>query len=201
VWTGSGWAELAVVAGARAAWRAGRASGSWPNAPVMSAMSVPSWGEDMQGLLAFIGSSTRRARRTWPCAGASARGFDERRRADYGRTRVCVSSAWVLAQVVTHPSLLLAWSVNKTSSPFYKLPIMCGGQRIWPTGSKDMELSSRVCLTARGQGKSLVLSCLGSESQSHLHICGRGVSLAHISLLKNHPNATTDIATTIFLLH
>jgi hypothetical protein len=111
--------------------------------------------------------------------GERACGLGERRGADQGRTRVCVSSARVLARVVTHPSLLLPWSVHKTSSP-YKLPIMCGGQRIWPTGSKDMELSSRVCLSTRARGKSLVLSCLGSESQCHLQICGRGISLAHI---------------------
>jgi hypothetical protein len=96
--------------------------------------------------------------------GERARGLGERRRADQGRARVCVSSAQVLARVVTHPSLLLPWSVHKTSSPSYKLLIMCGCQRIWPTGSKDMELSSRVCLTAQARGKSLVLSCLGSGS-------------------------------------
>jgi hypothetical protein len=61
--------------------------------------------------------------------GERARGLGERRRADQGRTRVYVSSARVLARVVTHPSLLLPWSVHKTSSPPYKLSIMCGGQR------------------------------------------------------------------------
>jgi hypothetical protein len=76
------------------------------------------------------------------------RGLGERQCADQGRTRVCVSSTRVLARVVTHTSLLLPWSVHKTSSPSYKLPIMCEGQRIWPTGSKDMELSNRVCLIA-----------------------------------------------------
>jgi hypothetical protein len=76
--------------------------------------------------------------------GERARGLGERRRADQGRTHVCVSSARVLARVVTHPSLLFPWSVHKTSSRPYKLQIMCGGQRIWPTGSKDMELSSGV---------------------------------------------------------
>jgi hypothetical protein len=87
-------------------------------------------------------------RRTSPCVGVSARGLGERRRADQGRTRVCVSSTRVLARVVTHPSLLMPWSVHKASSPSYNLPIMCGGQRICPTSFKDMELSSRVCLTA-----------------------------------------------------
>jgi hypothetical protein len=94
-------------------------------------------------------------------------------------TCVCVSSARVLARVVTHLSLLLPWSVHKTSYPPYKLSIMCGGQRIWPTGAKDMELSSQVRLSARARGKSSVLSRLGSESQCHLQICGRGISLAH----------------------
>jgi hypothetical protein len=85
--------------------------------------------------------------------GERTRGLGERRHADQGQTRVYVSSARVLARVVTHPSLFLPWSVHKTSYPPYKLPIMCGGQRIWPTGSKDMELSSRVCLSARARGK------------------------------------------------
>jgi hypothetical protein len=97
-----------------------------------------------------------------------------------GRTRVCVASARVLARVVTHPCLLLSWSMHKSSSPFHKLPILCGGQRILPTGFRDMEHSSRICLTARARGKSLVLLCLGPKSQCHLQICGRGVSLAHI---------------------
>jgi hypothetical protein len=68
-----------------------------------------------------------------------ARGLGERRRADQGRTRVHVRSAHVLARVVIHLSLLSPWSVHKTSSPPYKLPILCGGHRILPTGFKDLE--------------------------------------------------------------
>jgi hypothetical protein len=79
------------------------------------------------------------ARRTWPNTEARARGLGKRRRADQGRTRVRVHSAQVLARVVIHPSLLFPWSVHKTSSPPYKLPIMCGGHRILPTGFKDLE--------------------------------------------------------------
>jgi hypothetical protein len=71
--------------------------------------------------------------------GERARGLGERRRADQGQTCVHVHSAQVLARVVIHPSLLLPWSVHKTSSPPYKLPIMCGGHRILPTGFKDLE--------------------------------------------------------------
>jgi hypothetical protein len=128
----------------------------------------------------FISTTWARARdRLDRALGERARGLGERRRADQGRTRVRVSSARVLARVVTHPCLLLPWSVHKTSSPPYKLPILCGGQRIWPNGSKDMELPSRVFLSARARGKSSVLSCLGFESQCHLQICGRGISLAH----------------------
>jgi hypothetical protein len=74
------------------------------------------------------------------CWGKCARGLGERQRADQGRTRVLVHSARVLARVVIHPSLLLPWSVHKTSSPPYKLPILCGGHRIWPTGFEDLEL-------------------------------------------------------------
>jgi hypothetical protein len=114
----------------------------------------------------------RRGERAW--------GLGERRRADQGRTRVRVVFARVLARVVTRPFLLLPWSVHKTSSHSLKLLILCGGQRIWPTGSRDMEHSSRICLTARARGKSLVLSCLKLESQCHFQICGRGVSLAYI---------------------
>jgi hypothetical protein len=43
-----------------------------------------------------------------------------------GRTRVHVRSAQVLAHVVIHSSLLSPWSVHKTSSPPYKLPILWG---------------------------------------------------------------------------
>jgi hypothetical protein len=70
--------------------------------------------------------------------GERARGLGERQRADQGRTRVRIHSAQVLARVVIHLSLLLPWSVHKTSSP-YKLPILCGGHRILPTGFKDLE--------------------------------------------------------------
>jgi hypothetical protein len=59
--------------------------------------------------------------------GERARGLGEHLRADQGRTRVPVRSAQVLARVVAHPSLLSPWSVHKTSSPPYKLPILCGG--------------------------------------------------------------------------
>jgi hypothetical protein len=71
--------------------------------------------------------------------GERASVLGERRRADHGRTRVHVHSAQVLARVVIHPSLLLPWSVHKTSSPPYKLLILCGGHRILPTGFKDLE--------------------------------------------------------------
>jgi hypothetical protein len=71
--------------------------------------------------------------------GERARGLGERRRADQGRTRVHVRSAQVLACVVIHPSLLSPWSVHKTSSPPYKLSILCGGHRILPTGFRDLE--------------------------------------------------------------
>jgi hypothetical protein len=108
--------------------------------------------------------------------GERARGLGERRRADQGQTRVHVHSVRVLACVFIHPSLLLPWSVHKTSSPPYKLLILCGGHWIWPTSFKDMELSSLVCLLARARGKSSVLSCLGLASQCHLQTCGRGVS-------------------------
>jgi hypothetical protein len=66
-------------------------------------------------------------------------GLGERRHADQGRTRVHVHFAQFLARVVIHPSLLLPWSVHKTSSPPYKLPTLCGGHRILPTGFKDLE--------------------------------------------------------------
>jgi hypothetical protein len=108
-----------------------------------------------------------------------ARGLGERRRADQGRTRVPVRSAQVLARVVTHPSLLSPWSVHKTSSPPYMLPILCGGHRILPTGCKDLEPGNPVCLPTQTRGKSRVLSCLGLASQCHLLACDRGVSYAH----------------------
>jgi hypothetical protein len=108
--------------------------------------------------------------------GERARGLGERRRADQGRTRVPFRSAQVLARVVTHPSLLSPWSVYKTSSPPYKLPILCGGHRILPTGFRDLEPGNPVCLSAQTRGKSKVLSCLGLASQCHLLACDRGVS-------------------------
>jgi hypothetical protein len=114
--------------------------------------------------------------RTWPDTRASARGLGERRHADQGRTRVRVHSSRVLVRVVIHPSMLLPWSVHKTSSPPYKLLILCGGHRIWPTGFKDLELWRLVCLPAWDQGKSSILSCLRSVSRCHLLTCDRGVS-------------------------
>jgi hypothetical protein len=109
--------------------------------------------------------------------GERARGLGERRHADQGRTRVPVRSAQVLAHVVIHPSLLSPWSVHKTSSPPYKLPILCGVHRILPTGFRYLEPGNLVCLSAQTRGKSRVLSCLGLASQCHLLACDRGVSL------------------------
>jgi hypothetical protein len=108
--------------------------------------------------------------------GERARGLGELWRADHGRTRVPVGSAQVLARVVAHPSLLSPWSVHKTSSPPYKLPFLCGGHRIFPTGCRDMEPGNSVCLPAQTRGKSKVLSCLGLTSQCHLLAHDRGVS-------------------------
>jgi hypothetical protein len=85
--------------------------------------------------------------------GERARGLGERRRADQGRTHVPVRSAQVLARAVTHPSLLSPWSVHKTSSPPYKLQILCGGHRILPTGFRDLEPGNPVCLSAQTRGK------------------------------------------------
>jgi hypothetical protein len=137
----SWWPELGWLGGLM------RALGSRPKALVTKLGECAKLWQGRAGPLAFIGAGARRACRDltvhW---GEHARGLGERRCADQGRTRACIF-ARVLARVVTHPSLLLPWSVHKTSSPLYKLPIMCGGQRIWPTGSKDMELSSPVCLT------------------------------------------------------
>jgi hypothetical protein len=147
--------------------------GVWP------ARVSTGWGEARPGEVLKAWASTAEgegARRTWPDSGASARGLGECRRADEGRTRARVHSAQVLARVVIHPSLLLPWSVHKTSSPPYKLPILYGGHRIWPTGFKDLELWSLVCLPAWARGKSLVLSCLGHASRCHLLTCDRGVS-------------------------
>jgi hypothetical protein len=57
----------------------------------------------------FIGTGARRACDGLDRArGEHARGLGEHRRADQGRTRVCVVSTRVLARVVTHPSLLLS---------------------------------------------------------------------------------------------
>ena len=108
--------------------------------------------------------------------GERARGLGELWRADQGRTRLPVRSAQVLARVVAHPSLLSPWSVHKTSSPPYKLPFLCGGHRILPTGCRDMEPGNLVCLPAQTRGKSKVLSCLGLASQCHLLAHDRGVS-------------------------
>jgi hypothetical protein len=108
--------------------------------------------------------------------GERARGLGECRRADQGRTRVLVRSAQVLARVVTHLSLLSPWSVHKASSPPYKLPILCEGHRILPTGFRDLEPRNPVCLSAQTRGKSKDLSCLGIASQCHLLACDRGVS-------------------------
>jgi hypothetical protein len=77
----------------------------------------------------FIGASGHdrgrgRAADLTECWGERTRGLGERRRADQGQTRVRVHSTQVLARVVIHLSLLLPWSVHKTFSPPYKLPIL-----------------------------------------------------------------------------
>jgi hypothetical protein len=129
-----------------------------------------------EGLMAFIGAGARTRDGLTVSGGEHARGLGKRWRADQGRTRVRVVSARVLARVVTRPGLHLPWSVHKTSSPSLKLPILCGGQRIWLYGSRDMVHSSRICLTARARGKSLVLSCLKPESQILIFFGALGLS-------------------------
>jgi hypothetical protein len=179
--TGSGWSELVAVAEAWVAWRAvaRRAQGevqrslAWAGPRACRGVRPRPWG-------CFKGTTWARARGRLDRALGRARAWVGRTPACRPGSNTCVvHSARVLARVVTHSSLLLPWSVHKTSSPPYKLPILCGDHRIWPTGSKDIELSSRVCLSARARGKSSVLSCLGFESQCHPQIYGRGVSLAH----------------------
>jgi hypothetical protein len=122
------------------------------------------------------GRGKERAADLTKCRGERACRLGERRRADQGRTRVPVRSTQVMARVVTHPSLLSPWSVHKTSSPPYKLSILCGGHRILPTDCRDMEPGNPVCLPAQIRGKSKVLSRLGLASQCHLLACDRGVS-------------------------
>jgi hypothetical protein len=89
--------------------------------------------------------------------GKRARRLGERRRADQGRTCVRVHSARVLACVVIHPSLLLPWSVHKTSSPPYKLPILWGvigfgllvskiwSSEVWFVYQPEPEVNLRFC--------------------------------------------------------
>jgi hypothetical protein len=104
----------------------------------------------MQGIMAFIGAGARMARD----------GLDRaqgRARAGVGRTLACQPGSNTCARcfcpssgACSHssmPALALVSAQNRF--PFHKLPILCGGRRIWPTGSRDMEHSSRICLTAR----------------------------------------------------
>jgi hypothetical protein len=122
--------------------------------------------------------------RPWGCFIGTARarargGLDRtlgRARARVGRTPACRPGSTTCARSFcpssgacghsSKPALALV-SAQNLFSP-YKLPILCGGQRIWPTGFKDMELSSLVCLSSRARGKSSVLSCLGLASRCHL---------------------------------
>jgi hypothetical protein len=122
------------------------------------------------------GQGRGRAADLTECWGEHALRLGERRCANQGRTRVPIRSAQVLTRVVIHPSLLSPWSVHKTSSPPYKLPILCGGHRILPTGFRDLEPRNPVCLSAQTRGKFRVLSCLGLASHCHLLACDRGVS-------------------------
>jgi hypothetical protein len=162
-WAGRGGQSSGGLAG-------GGALDSRPMLHWLSAASVRGWGKDCSRATGHCrhGREGGRAEDLTMRGSEHARGLGERRCADQGRTHVCFVSTRVLARVVTRPCLLLPWSVHKTSSPSSKLLILCGGQRIWPTGSRDMEHSSRICLTARAWGKSLVLSCLGPEFQCHL---------------------------------
>jgi hypothetical protein len=92
-----------------------------------------------EGLMAFIEVGEGRARgQTDRARGERARGLGKRRLADQGRTCVSVVCARVLAHVVTRPGLLLPWSVHKASSASLKLLILCGGQGISSTRSRDM---------------------------------------------------------------
>jgi hypothetical protein len=110
------------------------------------------WPVKERGLASEHGRGQGRATDLTERRGERARGLGERRRADQGQTRVPVCYAQVLARVVAHPSLLSPWSVHKTSSPPYKLPILWGGHRILPTGCRDMEHGNPVCLPAQTRG-------------------------------------------------
>jgi hypothetical protein len=130
--------------------------------------------------------------RPWGCFIGRARarahgGLDrtlERARAGVGRmpacrpgSNTCERSLCPSSGACGHsskPALALVSAQNLFSS--LKATDLVWGHRIWPTGFKDMELSSLVCLSARARGKSSVLSCLGLASRCHLHTCGRGVS-------------------------
>jgi hypothetical protein len=108
----------------------------------------------------------------------------ERARARVGRALACRPGSNTCARAFCPSSgtggrssePLLPWSVHKTSSPPYKLPFLCGGHRILPTGCRDMEPGNPVCLPAQTRGKSKVLSYLGLASQCHLLAHDRGVS-------------------------
>jgi hypothetical protein len=63
---------------------------------------------------------------------------------------------------VTHPSLFLAWPMHKTSSASLKLPILCGGQGISSTRTKDMDHLGGVYQIDQIRGISKVLSCQNS---------------------------------------
>jgi hypothetical protein len=57
------------------------------------------------------------------------------------RSNTCACSFCPSSGVCGHSSEpALALVSAQTSSPPYKLPILCGGHRIWPTGFKDLEL-------------------------------------------------------------
>jgi hypothetical protein len=111
-----------------------------------SILRWPSTGEN-EGATRKDVRGTRRPIKAWARRGHVGRltvrggkcehGLGELWHADHGRTRPSIASTPVLTRVVTCPSLLLPWPVQKTSSPPLKLPILCGGQGILSTETRD----------------------------------------------------------------
>jgi hypothetical protein len=102
-------------------------------------------------------------------------GLGELWHADHGQTRASIASAPVLARVVTCPSLLLPWPVHKTSSPPLKLPILCGGQGILSTETRDTAHSSGVYLTAQIRDKSQVCHVKSSSFDANFRYVVEGL--------------------------
>jgi hypothetical protein len=125
-----------------------------------------------EGLKAFIGMGTRRVHRRLTVRGGERSGVGQVPACRPG-SNTCARCFCLSSGACRHssgPTLALVSAQDLFLSP--QANDLLWWSKDFSPRPTDMVHSSRICLTARTRGKSLVLSRQIFESQCHLQICG-----------------------------